>query len=232
MLFSRSNLAVRYIASKDPKDGALNCVHFAPDGATVASNGRSLLAVSPANSAEANFPYEGEQAEPFAEGVSVELDIIEDAVRNLPKDRRPSLQHVAMTQCDATQVELTTIDMRKTKRVSGAPIREEFPHWKTILRKAHASNRVGKICINRRELTSLLNAMDEACPDPGETPVFIEFGGETDGVILRAISYESGQHAVGFIMPLNTGGKWVQEDSWVDGVLGAVKRAIRRVVGK
>ena len=226
MLFSKANLAVTKVASDDPKDASLNCVHFTVDGATVASNGKCIMAVSPVNEDNVHFPFDGAQAEPFAEGVSVELDIVDQAVRNLPRDKRMSLQHVAMTRCDNLKVEFTTVDMRKEQRVAGAPVREEFPQWKTIMREARARAVHGRLCINRRDLMQLLDAMDQACPDPGEAPLFIELGGELDGIILRSQNYETAQQAIGFIMPLNTNGKWLGENAWVDATLGIVRSAI------
>lgn len=235
MLFSRANLAVTKVASTDARDPALNCVHFTGDGATVASNGKCVMIVSPVDESNVHFPFDGEQSEPFAEGVSVELETIQQAIKNLPRDKRTSLQHVAMTACGTRKVEFTTVDLRKEQRVASAPVKEEFPQWKTILRQARSKATAGRLCINRRDLMQLLDAMDQACPDPGETPLFIEFGGELDGLVLRCQNYETGQQSVGFIMPLNTDGRWLQDNDWVQAALRvakAVDDTVRRVVRK
>ena len=214
MLFSKSNLAVGRVAAKDTQDQTLNCVHFAADGSTVASNGRSLLAVGPVDESRVHFPPVEGNASPPSAGVSVALDIVDDAVRNLPKDKRMSIQHAKMTRCTEEKVEFTTVSTRKEKRVAGRPRRERFPDWKGIVKKARDGATVGRVCVNRRDLVELLSAMDEAAGEYDEGAVFVEFGGEDNALLFRAVNPRTGQHVVGMTMPMRTGGQWVKTDSW------------------
>jgi len=215
MLFSRANLAVAKIAAKGSAKRVLNGVHFSEDGSTVAANGRMVLAVGPVDASRVKFPDLGGDASPGAEGVTVETEVVDQAVKNLPRDRTPSAQHVMMTECGG-KVELTTVSRTREQRVAGRPVPDRFPSWRDVIRKAKRSASSGRVCLNRRDLIQMLEAVDSACPDKGsENPVFVEFGGEKDGIVVRSLNYDTGQQAVGFVMPLDTGGKWLPQNGWV-----------------
>lgn len=215
MLFSRANLAVTSVAAKNSPKRVLNGVHFAADGSTVAANGKMILAVSPVDESKVKFPDVGGVTEPGPDGVTISTEIVDQAIKNLPRERTPSSQHVVLTQCDK-KVEFTTVDRVKELRVAGRPVPDRFPSWRDVLRKAKRSTVTGRVCLNRRDLIQMLEAVDSACPDKGsENPVFIEFGGEHDGIVMRSLNYETGQQAVGFVMPLDTGGKWLPQNDWV-----------------
>lgn len=215
MLFSKANLAVAQVAARNSPKRVLNGVHFAEDGSTVAANGKMVLAVGPVDPDRVSFPDVGGDADPGPEGTTVPTEVVEQAVKNLPRDRTPSAQHVALTEC-GKRVELTTVSKTKEQRVAGRPLPDRFPSWRDVLRKARKAATAGRVCLNRRDLVQMLEAVDSACPDKGtENPVFIEFGGETDGIVMRSLNYETGQQAVGFVMPLDTGGKWLPQNSWV-----------------
>ncbi len=215
MLFSKANLAVAQVAAKNSPKRVLNGVHFASDGSTVAANGRMILAVGPVDPDRVKFPDVGGDANPGVDGVTVSAEIVDQAIKNLPRDKTPSAQHVLMTEC-GVKVEFTTVSKTKEQRVAGRPVPDRFPLWRDALRKARTSSSAGRVCLNRRDLIQMLEAVDSACPDKGsENPVFIEFGGERDGLVMRSLNYDTGQQAVGFVMPLDTGGKWLPQNSWV-----------------
>ena len=61
----------------------------------------------------------------------------------------------------------------------------------------------------------MLEAHDKACTDPsGKNVVFVEVGLETDPILLRSVNLATGQHAVGIVNPIDTGGAWISEDPW------------------
>ena len=220
MLFSKGNLIVRKIASKEVSDRSLNCVHFAEDGATVASNGKCLMAVGAVDSERMHFPDVGGDADVIMNGISVGLDIVDQTLKNLPKDKRVSMQNVMMTRCDSSLVEFTCVDMNKEQRVAGKPVGERFPEWINILRGAKKKATLGKICVNRKDLIALLEAMDAAGDSGDEGAVFIEFGEEDDAVMLRNVNHKTGQTVIGMVMPLYTGGNWIKNDAWSRKVFG------------
>jgi hypothetical protein len=193
----------------------LNAVHFAENGATVASDGFVMMAVGPVDEEHVSFPDVGEQAAPSAGGVSVDLDIVNQAFKNLPKKgKRASLQNTAMTRC-AAKVEFTTTDLKKEQRVAGKFVQGVFPAWTDILRRAQSACGVGRVCLRRRQLITLLEAMDNAAGDSGDKgPVFIEFGGEGDTVMLRTQNHATGQHVIGVVQPLGVDGHWIEQDDW------------------
>lgn len=215
MLFSKSNLMVGQVASTNINDTGINCIHLNPDGSTAATNGKVVMAVSPVDAKRVHFPDVGEQATPGPNGVSIPLDLLDRAIKNLPKDKRVSLQNVAMTKNrDPRKVELTCTDMRHEQRVAGQPKSEPFPLWKQVMRRVRGTGGV-KICLNRKDLIQLLTALEAAAPDKGgENPVYIEINPSCVGMVLRCVNRETGQRAVGAITAYNTGGQWLPTDEW------------------
>jgi hypothetical protein len=62
--------------------------------------------------------------------------------------------------------------------------------------------------------------------------VYLEFGGEKDGVMVKSLNYTTRQVAVGVVKPLDTGGKWPEETEWERGIYGeGGGRAVRRNAG-
>jgi len=229
---TRANLSVAGAASSDKKEPALNRVHLAADGSTVASNGSMLLAVGPPDPVRvAAFPSvdHDEPAIP-KDGIGVSLGTVADVRRNLPTDRRIALQQAAVTRCDHARVEILTTDGIKSRTVSAAPMRGTFPKWRRLLAEERRKATTARVCVNRRELISLLKAIDEACPDRGHfSPVFLEIGGRSDGIILRAQNYETKQRAVGMVMPTTVRGDgWLDESAWERGVFGITSPKARR----
>lgn len=229
MLLSKANLMVSNVASTNPSDIGINCVHINPDGSTVAANGKVVMAVGPVDEGRITFPDVGERAIPGPRGTSIPLDLLDKAVKNLPREKKASLQCVAMTKGrDPKKVQLTTTDMRHEQRIEGFPKPEPFPEWKAALRKIRGDGVSGaRICLNRRDLIELLKAMDEACPDHGsESPIFMEINEQGTGLIVRATNRETNQRAIGGITAYNTNGQWVQADAWEKEVFGIAARRL------
>lgn len=224
MKVSRANLLVREVASADKNDPAINGVHVASDGTTVAANGRMLMAVEPAP--KLYFPDVGVEPEIPDQGLTVPLQVIDKALSNLPKDKRAATQQAAITQTGeeggtggvsgvSGVVELTTVSKSTVDRVAGNVVRQKFPEWEGVLREARERADTTRVCVNRRDLIQLLQAMERACPDPGnKNAVFIELGGQTDPLLVRAMNLQTGQHAVGLMSPLDTHGDWMPANKW------------------
>lgn len=210
MILSRANLAVREVVGDTE---GLNVVHIDPDGSTVASNGRVLLAVGPCDTNRVQMPGVG-QAAPGGLGVNVPPKTIDIAVRNIPKDRNAP-QAVAVTDCSDENVELTTQSATETQRVSTRPVKIRFSDWRAVLqgvRKALAPDR--RICISRKDAIDLLSAMEHAAGVGDEGAVFIEFGSETDAILIRGYSaVNGGQRIIGVIKPM-VAGEWLALSVW------------------
>ena len=217
MRYSKANLAVMHVASRDPVDAELGQVHLARDGSSVAANGWALMAVSPPKKASTKkFPDVGEpQARPPESGVGVPTKTVASALKNLPTDKRPQLQFVQMTQCSPTRVELMTTDGDRTAKVGARPVIGRFPKWRSILTKARERKVKARICIDRQRLVALLQAIDKAAPDPGDlNPTYIEIGGENEPIYVRAENSETRQRVVGIVTPIDTQGKWIKTSKW------------------
>jgi hypothetical protein len=221
MLYSRANLLVARVASDNPYDGALHGVALERDGGTVASNGRVILAVGPAG-AGVQFPDVGERAS-VGEGVVLRPELVEEALKIIPKDKRLSLQHVALTVArDPSKVEFCTIDKAgKERRIADLPKKERFPDWRKVAAKARGSVPKAKVCLARRDLVLLLRTMEEAAPDAGnDAKVFLEVGGEGGGLVLRTVNRATGQHVLGVASGVRLeGGAWLPCDTWEGDVL-------------
>lgn len=236
MLFSKANLTVKEVASQEPTAVGINCIHFNSDGSTVAANEKVMMAVGPVDPTKVHFPDVGEHTEPKAfssSGISIPLDLIEKVIKNIPKDKRVSLQHVAMTKDrDPRKVKFTTTDMTHEQSVAGYPKPEPFPSWEGTFTRIRGEGGV-KICVNRKDLIDLLNALESACPDRGgDNPVFMEVNPEGKGIVLRCVNRETGQRAIGAMSCYNTDGHWLPADLWERGVFAIVTKTIKKIIKK
>lgn len=237
MLFSKANFTVIDVASKETADIGINCIHLNTDGSSVAANGKVIMAVGPVDPSKVHFPDVGKHSQPSefsAAGVSVPLDLVEKVLKNIPKDKRLSLQHIAMVRHDRDpkQVKFTTTDMTHEQSISGYPKPEPFPDWEMFFSKVRGEGGV-KICVNRADLINLLQALETACPDRGgQNPVYMEINPEGRGMVLRCVNRESGQRAIGAITSYNTDGQWLPADTWERGVFAIVAKTIKRIFKK
>ena len=232
-LYSKANLAVRDLASTDRKDPGLRRVQFDPDGTTVASNGRALIAVSPPEPRRAErFPrVEEDHAEPPAEGVGITPESVGKIAQLIPRGSQESLHYAQMTRCDEREVELMGTDGYRKEKIACVPCRGQFPEWRKPLREAmHAAN-TGRVCVDRLSLMRALQALEKACPDPGNNnPVFIEFGESGDSLVLRSVNYVLAQRAVAMVKPmLVKDGQWLESDEWERSIRDEEDEEVRNV---
>jgi hypothetical protein len=216
MFLSKSNMVVVEIASGDTQDGIFTGVHIAADGSTVANNKHAMLAVEPAPQSLVHFPNVGAMAAVPAGGVTADADVVRQALKNLPRGAgSEAMQYAALTDAVGGEVELCTAGKKMMQRVSAPSLMGQYPDWRSKVCMARGAAVRGRIAVNRRKLIALLKVLDAACPDPGgDNTVFIEFGGEQDAMVMRAINYATGQHAVGLLMGLTTKGQWLDDSDW------------------
>jgi len=237
MIISKANLEVGRVASRDAFDRGLNGVKVESDGSTVAGNGRVVMAVGPVDYEERlHWPDSaGDMYEVGAMGRIIPLEAITKAKKGLTRDKRMIFQHVALTSVkDENRIGLTSVNPRGDATTNSCiPKKVPFPDWKGVVQEVRGDVGEGlRVCVNRKDLRMLLEAMEAACPDKGGiNPVFIEIGTEEKGVVLRCANLETRQHAVGVIRIFDTRGKWLERDSWEKKVF-AVAGVIRKVVKK
>jgi len=239
MIVSKPNLQVIAVASKDEFDQGLNGLRLEPDGTTVGGNssreGVTMMAVSPAIRGKARIPSVGEEAEIPASGLVLDLSLVEDVIKNMPKVKRPELQYAVMTKHqDARRCEFTTNDMRKEKKVSDIPKMVGYPDWRKVLQQVVAGpngegagdeESVARVCVNRKYLINLLKALEASCPDKGDyNPVWIELGKGGSGLMLRCVNWTTGQRAIGFIQAFTSREGWLEWSDWERKLWGVVKK--------
>lgn len=224
MLFSKANLTVAKVASGNPYDGPLNGVALESDGSTVAGNGRVFLAVGPAQK-DLYFPEVGELAD-IGQGIVVNPELATEAAKIIPKDKQISLQHVALTEPrEPGKVEFTSADRSgRERRVAERPKRERYPDWRRVVREARGQKPL-RICVGRKDLISMLQALDEAAPDDGDSALYLEMG---NGLVMRAVCKTTGQRVIGVAGARKMDdAQWLADDDWEKTVMverGGIRR--------
>jgi hypothetical protein len=216
MLYSKANLMVARVASTNPYDGALNGVVLDGDGSTVAGNGNIFLAVAPAQ-VGLYFPDVGPMAK-IGKGVVIPPELAIKAAKIIPKDKQISLQHVAMTEAkDGRSVEFTSVDRAGGKECASLPPKRESVYdWRAIARKARSDSPL-RVCVSRRGLIDMLQALEAAAPDGGDSPLYLEIG---DGIIARATCKSTGQRVMGFAAAHKIDAEqWPVPDAWERSVM-------------
>lgn len=231
MIFSKANLHVASVASRDEFDRGLHGVQFEPDGSTVAGNGRMMMAVGPADSERAAFPPAAcDQMQPGDHGTLMPLATVDKAIRQMPKEKRAALQYVAMSRVrDPARVGLTSVDSKgDPTTIASLPRTERFPAWREAFRRLMGRQRV-RVCLNRKDLQDLLRAMEAAAPNMGDAnPVFLEVSSDGGGVIARCVNHLTRQRCIGAIGAYKTDGTWLEPDSWERQVYGQLRQPPRK----
>ena len=235
MKLSKANLLARKVAGKDRSDPVLNQLWVESDGTTVASNGNAMMAVEPVGEVPSTLPEFEDEVSIGEKGCGLPVKLVDEALRNMPKGNLGlELGYAVVTGYDEDKnaVKLTTTDLNLNRSVEGRASRKRFPEWRKVLKDAREGE-VQKTCVDRKALRGLLDAIDAACPD-SENAVFVEFypGATGGGIILRAVSAETGQHVVGYMLPLDTEGQWLPMNRWERDVVGRKIKRKKAIDGK
>lgn len=206
MHLTKSNLLIAGVASKDKEDGPLRALRMEDDGTTVAACSTMLLAMepSPANQGKRE---EGARVNLRPEHVDA---VLKAGGRSEGARVVPALKE--------GEVALET-----SKGVLGdRPLGAVYPDWRSMIGAVKGSEEV-RLCVNRKELIALLQAVERACPDrSGLAPLFLEVGSK--GIVVRAESHETGQRALGVVKGYDTKGHWLEKNRWE-------KRVMRKKLG-
>jgi hypothetical protein len=221
-LYSLANLLVVKVANKEKNLVRINCVHFAEDGSTVASDGSSFVVVEPVPS-HVRFPELSGGAVPGEGGVSVDLEIVEEVIRNVPKGK-PEMAFAVMTRNDE-KVEFASFNLQMERRVAGAPKESRFPAWRSII-KEHSKPGSIRIALYRKRLIELLQMMDAAAGsgDSANSVVQLEISGPKDGVTLLSFNPYTRQTIAALMLPIDTSGKWLPLSKWMRRLLGRKRK--------
>ncbi len=226
MILSKASLEVRQVVSRERSGGPLRFVWIERDGTCVGANGNMLMAVEPLDRERLGVPPADGEVGVQGPGVLVDADVISQVLKNMPRSAKggTQMQFAVLTRCSEGAVEFACADRQQEKRVVGRMGRGAFPQWRSVLRGARALDGwdgANRFCVNRKDVLLLLGAMESACLDPsGDNATFIEWYGGAGGgdggagLILRGVNYFTGQRAIGYVLPLDTGGEWLLDNEW------------------
>ena len=214
MIFGKTNLQAVDITRIDKAIPVLNNVHFTADGSTVATNGKSIIAVSPiAADYKKNVPLKEVR---LGKDITVNADTVKEVLKNIPKDSlfRGLLEHCEVT-ADESGVQFELTDGKRTKKINGRIFPRAYVPYRQVFGNAKKSTTEVKVVLDRKRFMSLLDAMDRVCPDSsGQAPVFIEFTSNND-VLLRCVNRVNGQRAIAVMSSFKGAeGQWLEEDVW------------------
>jgi len=226
VILSKANLLAAEVASSSKDDARLNQLHVEEDGSTVASNAVVLMAVGPAPKAPEGLPVLKQEEDP-KESFGINPEDADTVRKALPKGSKSAGLGYAIVTSDSTHaVGLMAHNAENAHGIVCNKSRAPFVEYKPALLRAKRKAKQGRVCVTRKQLLKLLKAMDSAGGDP-EGVVFIEFGSETDDVLLRSASVETGQHIVGMITAVDTRGHWLAPDAWEKSIMpSSAKRLI------
>ena len=199
----------------------LHQIRVEPDGTTVASDGKALLAVEPCGEVEGVLPEFEDEVGVGEDGIGLPPKLVEKVLKNIPKGNLGlELGYAVITGCSEDSVELSTTDLQIQSSEEAGIVRKRFPEWLPILRKVRRSAGT-RVCVDRSSLIILLQTLESACKDP-QHKVFIELGDE--GLLLRAESVNTGQRVMGYMLPYDTDGEWLQLTKWERKVCGLKRK--------
>lgn len=211
MIYSKSNLQVVNVTSKDRDINVLSHVHFGADGHTAGIDGRAVMIVEPAPvEYRQHFVVPSINNGAFA----IPASGVKEVIKNIPPDTRFKglLEQTAITKDDEAGVEFTTTDGQQVKKVQVRKHRKPFPDVKAMLSAVYRKD-TARVCVNRTRLIKLLMAIDKACPDPSnENPVFIELAKDSGEIVIRAKNMKTGQIAIGLMTQYE--GEWLKRSRW------------------
>ena len=230
MILSKASLEIVRITKTD-KQERLSMLHITENGDTIATNGRSLLAVSPVSEAgKKSFPLMDKGQE--EDKMTLPATFVEEVIKNIPKDVlfKGALEHCQIESVDNDTVVVYMTDGKRTNSIKGRKDARTYVPYEQVLDEAlnYESKKI-RIVLNLRRLLTLLKTIDKVCPDStGETPVFLEFSEGKDVIVIRAYNRKTQQDIVAVLMAYrNIEGKFQINKEW-ESVLTRTEKRLRR----
>jgi len=165
MLVDRKSLALHGMTSSDEPSHryATHCVHVEPDGTAVATNLHAIIAVEPTGLKDDDYPNVGKPAEIPRGGVDIPADAVKEVLRSLPKQpMRPILGAALITEASKERIELTTTDLRRTRRLGFKPDERRFPGWRGMMVDPR-KDEVRHVTLALEELENVVKTLKVVC---------------------------------------------------------------------
>lgn len=219
MIVSKANLQTVHATKVDSNIPALDNVHIAEDGSTVAVGGKMMIVVSPVKQELKNKLVNVVQEKGYG-SMSVNADTVRKIIRSIPADRKYSglLEHCNVERIGSRTCCFTMTDGKREQSIVGKVYPREFLPYRTLVQNAVETSEVGKgmrLVMNLKRLLLLLQTIEKVAPDTsGDSPIWVEFT-EKNYIIIRALNMITGQRCIGIMSPYGgTEGKWLNVDDW------------------
>jgi len=228
MIVSKTNLLPVHVTRADSKVPMLDNVMVAADGSSVGSSGRSLVVVSPVED-KVRDKLKTILADNGHEDIILSADTVKEILKVMGSDKHYGglLEHCNVERQGEEEVKVTFTDGKRTKTIAGRRYTRKYVPYQNVVRQAvdSAAKRSLRTVVNLKRLLHLLETIDKMCPDKtGESPVWMEFGGEGE-IIVRAVNFVNEQRVIGIMGAYQgTEGKWLDYTEWEGSFLDKGKR--------
>ena len=232
MILSRHNFLIASTTRVDKDIPSLSNVHITEDGATVATNGQSVIAVSPVHKTRKE-KYPIEESDMMGES-TIPVETIKDVLKHVVRDSQ--FQGI-LEHCDYNNAggnaNFTFTDGKRRSSMQGKLYPKKYVNYKAVFENAFKRKEGMKVVLNIRRLLALLETVQETCGSSTRDAVaFIEFTSDND-VILRAENNLTRQRICA-IMSSYKGleGEWLTETDWEKKLFGIETIKVEEVKSK
>lgn len=216
MKLSKGNLYAVEMTKEDKNIPALDNVHITKEGATIATNGLAVLAVSPVSDyMKKKVP--GNDREMLT-NETVSSETIKEIIKNIPRDTKFKgiLEH-----CDYANGTFDLADLKRKRSISAKTYPREYVNYKDVLVNARKKINKVKCAVNLKRMLSILNTIDKICPDTSKnSAVFLEFT-EDNNIFFRCQNVATEQKVIAYMKAYDTSEMaWPELDNWERDLLG------------
>ena len=197
MIYNRTHLQLEHVVDDN------GILQLNGDGSAMASNKKVFIALAPVEPEIKQRLTVLEESDLNAERVSITPETAKEVLKNVPKDRKFGglLEHVEVRDTGGEEVAVKMVDGKRS-RLFNFKKRGRFSEQETVLKYIYRiidSDSVLTLCLNRKRLLSLLEAMDKVSEDvSGEAPVWLSVSEKGD-ISIRGWDFKYGRAVLGFM---------------------------------
>jgi hypothetical protein len=226
MILSKAALQVVLLCSSDKHVPILNCICIEPDGSVVATNGKAVVAISPAEAKiiEA-VPLPGKStADCYGQQIVLSADTVKEIIRAIPRDTqfKGLLEHCSVNLPDSSlpTVKVIVTDGKRKSEITVRRMKEKFVDYRQVFKNAFAAavlntqENINRVIVNRKRWGLICDVIDKVCPYDGDfSPVYWEFAHDGN-ILVRAENELTKQRLVAVFSSVDrfSGG----QDNWMD----------------
>lgn len=213
MILSKQNLELHVIASVDRGIPVLNNVLITKEGATVASNSKSVMVVGPITDTIKNsLPL---QDSTYQTETVIPASTAREIVNALPTDIQFGglTEHTVVSDKEG-ELEFVMTDGRRKKILKGKRYERPYIAYQDFLKKMFKGGG-RKLILNRKRLLILLQVMEKICSDKtGHSLIYFEVT-DLDEIVLRSFNPRTGQSVASFMSSYKSSEEeWITDSSW------------------